>query len=83
LRQEETTPVLENICYLLLLLLLLLLLHGTDETLSQTAVFLVYGAWVQPNPYCFPYKPVCAPGFTDQDAQIVEKDPMAKVSGNS
>ena len=42
------------------------------ELLGGEPVFLVYGAWVQPNPYCFPYEPVCAPGFTDQDAHIVE-----------
>jgi hypothetical protein len=34
-------------------------------------VLLVYGAWVQPNPYCFPYEPIYAPGFTDQNAHIV------------
>ena len=39
--------------------------------LGGVPVLLVSGAWVQPNPYCFPYEPVHTPGFTFQDAHIV------------
>ena len=41
------------------------------DCLGGEPVLLVYGAWVQPNPYCFSYEPVYVPGFTDQDAHIV------------